>query len=823
MTRLSNWDNPGLPNQFGIVYNEIWGWADTLGNEYAIMGTLEWTYFIDITIPSSPIVRDSVKGGYNQCIHRDYKTYQQYCYAVADEGNTSTLQVIDMSYLPDSVHVVYDSSQFFVRAHNIFIDEPAGRLYAVGTDSENQGAIILDIATDPAKPALLASHNLSAYTHDLYVRNDTAYMNNGNVGLAIVDFTSLSSPVTIAQYAGYPGAGYNHSSWLTDDGTHLVTCDETHNTSPQVLDVSDLSNISQASNFRSTLLFPDSGSIPHNPLMAGDYAVISYYHDGVQLFDISDRSNPVQIAWYDTEPNNTNYAGYAGCWGVYPFLPSGTVIASDVLNGLFVLRVGFPFPYALQATTQTTPITCPGGNDGRAQITPSGGTAPYSYAWSNGSTTNQAVNLSSGFHAVTVTDRYGYTYIDTVNITAPGAFLAFAQIGGESCPNIADGAISLLVIGGTGSYSYLWSSGDMTRDINGLTAGNYSVTITDSLNCSFSNQFTVGLQSPGPVARGGNDQTLCTNSAQLSATPAQSPAIGQWQLVSGNGTLQNANTPNTAVIGLGAGPNLFAWVVTEGVCTDVDTISLYTSAAAFTNAGLDQSICGDTFQLMGSNPGTGTINWMGGGVSFSNISDPQATVTVSSPGTYPLTYLVSDSGCTAIDSVELTFEFAPISNFSQGTVGLSVNFTSLSQYAGNLFWDFGDGLTTTQQNPIHNYLNPGTYQACLIASNTCGTDTFCATINLGTVGLNGQVTPDLQVFPNPAQAALTLSAKGLLAAQLQGQLMDLRGKVVRTFTREVAAGSAKVIIPLQDLSEGIYLLQVRTGTYTKTFKVWHRN
>src|SRR5690606_27722698 len=81
--------------------------------------------------------------------------------------------------------------------------------------------------------------------------------------------------------------------------------------------------------FKSQLLENNPNSIAHNPFIKGDLCFIAYYHDGVQVFDISDPENIVRIAYYDTY-SNTNYDGYEGCWGVYPFLESGNIIASDI-------------------------------------------------------------------------------------------------------------------------------------------------------------------------------------------------------------------------------------------------------------------------------------------------------------------------------------------------------------------------------------------------------------------------------------------------------------------------------------------------------------
>jgi hypothetical protein len=90
--------------------------------------------------------------------------------------------------------------------------------------------------------------------------------------------------------------------------------------------------------FRSQLLEGNSNSIGHNPFIKGDLCFVAYYHDGVQVFNIADTNNITRVAYYDTY-TNTNYSGYDGVWGVYPYLSSGNIIASDDANGLFVLSL----------------------------------------------------------------------------------------------------------------------------------------------------------------------------------------------------------------------------------------------------------------------------------------------------------------------------------------------------------------------------------------------------------------------------------------------------------------------------------------------------
>jgi hypothetical protein len=148
--------------------------------------------------------------------------------------------------------------------------------------------------------------------------------------------TMGDQPIALAMLSSYPDAGYNHSGWLNDDGTLYIMQDENHGYDVKILDVADLSNISVLATFNSGV---DSQSMAHNGIIKGDLAYIPYYHDGLRVFDISDPSNPVQTWEYDTYAPNS-HASYKGAWGVYPNLPSGNIIVSDMQTGLYVFQCG---------------------------------------------------------------------------------------------------------------------------------------------------------------------------------------------------------------------------------------------------------------------------------------------------------------------------------------------------------------------------------------------------------------------------------------------------------------------------------------------------
>ncbi|HIG32394.1 MAG TPA: choice-of-anchor B family protein [Flavobacteriales bacterium] len=321
---LYHWSDSTLPiNGLGGSYTDVYGVAIN-GGEYAVIGSTMGTHIIDVTNPTQCYEAAFVPGAQQFSVtHRDYFSMDNYLYGVCDQG-TSTLQIIDLTNLPNSVSLVYNSNSLISTSHNMFIDIINKKLYSTNGD-------VLDIS-NPTQPTFL--FNMGFSCHDLYVENDTGYFNCTSNGLQIYEM-STNNPVYIGSLTSYPQQGTNHSGWKKDNT--YVLADENHGLSLKVIDVSDLSNMSVIALFNSGV---DANSIAHNLIIRDNFVYVSYYHDGLQIFDISDPNNPIKAGYYDTYlPDNHN--GFAGNWGVDPLLPSGIILASDVQSGLFVLEFDY--------------------------------------------------------------------------------------------------------------------------------------------------------------------------------------------------------------------------------------------------------------------------------------------------------------------------------------------------------------------------------------------------------------------------------------------------------------------------------------------------
>jgi choice-of-anchor B domain-containing protein len=349
-------------------YSSVFGYADTVKKkEYAILGSAAGAYFIDVTNPYYATVLDFVAGRRDKCIWREYATYKNYLYAISDDQEENSLQIIDLSYLPDSVHVVYDSDTLSYHSHTAFVD--GDKLYLGSVTRRNKPSYSMAVYSleNPENPKFLRGLNqdypLIGHVHDMFVRNDTVFASCGDQGLYVYRFNILASTPNfelLGSLTNYPDQGYNHSTTLSPDGKTLVMCDEVGpGLAVKVLDVSDLSDIKVLSKFKS-----NNGATPHNPYMVGkDKVVIATYLDGVQVYDLSNPAAPTRLEYFDTFPENgTRYPNdsvYNGNWGAYVGLPSGTLLVSDMKRGLFVLnsnsitKTKFPAPPVVEEKKET--------------------------------------------------------------------------------------------------------------------------------------------------------------------------------------------------------------------------------------------------------------------------------------------------------------------------------------------------------------------------------------------------------------------------------------------------------------------------------------
>ena len=234
-----------------------------------------------------------------------------------------------------------------------------------------------------------------------------------------------------------------------------------------------------------------------------------------------------------------------------------TVTDANQCQAQAVVKIGEPSA-VLATTLVLNDVLCKDGTTGSAKVTASGGTAPYSYLWSNGQTGEVVTGLSSGTHTVVVTDAEECESVSaSVIIGEPDeALTAMVQnITGVSCKDGSDGKIEVTVTGGTGPYSYDWNNGAPdVEDPTGLAAGIYNLTVTDAHGCTASLTGVV-VQEPSQALTvwiDGKKDANCQGGATGEATAHAGGGTANYTFVWSNGQTQSGGTSFTAT-GLSAG------------------------------------------------------------------------------------------------------------------------------------------------------------------------------------------------------------------------------------------------------------------------------
>lgn len=322
--------------------SDIWGWTDPQTHrEYALFGRTNGTSFIDITDPRQPQYLGNLPTHTGNSLWRDIKVYQNYAYIVSDQNGPHGIQIFDLTTLRGvTTPQTFAETAHFAgirTAHNIAINEDSGFAYVVASDVGNRAVDL----SNPTQPVLLGS---TAGGHDvqavIYHGPDTDYTgreiliaSTGNSRIRIQDVTDKQNVTSIA-FPLYPNGRYSHQGWLTDDHRFFFLNDELDSNWTHRFDVSDLDNPQYLG-----VVPALENSIDHNLYVKGEYLYAANYTSGLQVSRIDlQNGNLERVAWIDTYPVS-NGMFYDGAWSVYPFFDSGTLIVSDMSNGLIVARL----------------------------------------------------------------------------------------------------------------------------------------------------------------------------------------------------------------------------------------------------------------------------------------------------------------------------------------------------------------------------------------------------------------------------------------------------------------------------------------------------
>jgi choice-of-anchor B domain-containing protein len=361
---------PGNPSSA----SDIWGHYDlNTHKEYAIIGQRNGISVVDVSSPEQPLIVGTISG--ISSTWRDIKVYQFFdqannrwrAYAYATTEGNEGLTIIDLSNLPNDIALV--TRQLTDRtAHNIYISnvdyglnialpEVTPLVHILGSGNFG-GALRSYSLVDPETLGTTYTPNSALpsgdYTHDaasLVVTDSRAQtdctqatesacvvmLDFNERELRIWDHSDINQSVELSAIT-YPNAEYTHSGWWSEDKKYVIVHDELDeqrrslNTTLNIFDISSLSNPTLASTWTGP-----TGAIDHNGFVRGNRYYMSNYERGMTVLDISDPASPSEVGYFDTFPVSDN-AAFNGAWGVYPFLPSGIILVSDINSGLYILK-----------------------------------------------------------------------------------------------------------------------------------------------------------------------------------------------------------------------------------------------------------------------------------------------------------------------------------------------------------------------------------------------------------------------------------------------------------------------------------------------------
>lgn len=327
-------------------------------------------------------------------------------------------------------------------------------------------------------------------------------------------------------------------------------------------------------------------------------------NDGTIDVTVNGGTAPYSFAW-----NNSASSEDLTGLGVGTY----SVVITDI-NGCQTQTSGaIAAPQALSLVATPTDLLCQGDQNGALDLSVTGGTVPYTFAWSNNSTNEDLSGLSAGSYGVVVTDANGCIGASTFAVAEPALLTAQVNATNVSCNGAADGSIDLQVAGGTAPHTFQWSTGAVSEDLQGLPQGTYSVTVTDANNCTANASVIVtepaAMNVFATVVQGIPCGGANVGIAEASATGGNLPFSFQWD--------SNAGSQSTALANNLASGTYSVTVTDSRGCQGVTSVTISAAPVSILVDGTD-------ITCFGANDGN--IQATGGSAPYTYSITPQSNV-----------------------------------------------------------------------------------------------------------------------------------------------------------------------------------------------------
>ncbi|MDO8366059.1 MAG: HYR domain-containing protein, partial [Saprospiraceae bacterium] len=427
-------------------------------------------------------------------------------------------------------------------------------------------------------------------------------------------------------------------------------------------------------------------------------------------------------------------------------------------------------------------VLCNGYSTGSIDLTPSGGTIPYTYSWTGGATTQDHLNLAAGTYTVTVTDMNGCTKTLSATITEPTAIILTETHVNAHCNGSSTGSIDLIVSGGTGAYTYSWTGGVTTQDRSGLAAGTYTVTVTDANACTKTLSTTI-TEPTTIVLTETHVNVLCNGNSTGSIDLAPSGGTGAYTYSwTGGATTQDRS-------GLAAGTYTVtvtdANACTKTLSTTITEASAVVLAETHVNVLCNGNSTGSIDLTVSGGVSPYTYSWTGGVTTQdrSGLAAGTYTVTVTDANACTKTLSATITEATVVVLTE-THVNVLCNGSSTGSIDLTES-GGVSPYT----YSWTGGVTTQDRSG----LAAGTYTVTVTDANAC-TKILSATITQPTVIAlsttqmnvlcNGNSTGSIDLTVSGGTGAYTYSWTGGVTTQ------DRSGLAAGTYTVTVTDANA---------------------------------
>ena len=441
-----------------------------------------------------------------------------------------------------------------------------------------------------------------------------------------------------------------------------------------------------------------------------------------------------------------NVSGGTGPY-TYSWMPSGgnTSVASNLAAGNYTVTVtdatGCPAsasmtvgqPSAINIGLTPTDTRCFGSTTGSVSLSVSGGQGFYNYVWTPGGfTTSSLASVVADAYTVVVTDAIGCTSSATAVVNDPPVISGSINATAVLCHDGSDGTASVLASGGTGSLSYLWSPGGMTTSsVNNLSAGNYSVTITDANNCAISYNANVANASAMTLSFSSTPSSCSSpnGSASVTASGGSAPYLYLWQ--------QTGET-TTTIQNLNSGV-YFVTVTDANECVKTDSVFVDNSSGMTASVQSQQNV-----SCFGGANGSANLSATGGVSPYTYQWSPSGGSSSSATGLTAGNYFITihdATGCTSVQQVTITEPSAlnaSVANTAANCFGQSNGRASASVSGGvapyTYLWSPSGGTDSVASN-----LLAGNYSVRVTDSNGCSTSASTTITQPTAMNVVGQI------------------------------------------------------------------------------------